>query len=279
MVAPPQSQTRLNLQTASVAVLKLRALPLLLMFGAVSAAQAQESTAYGTSEYGGGWAVPSLDVSQSIIRDVINQRMLDDQVLGRNRASPRNNQAENPSARVAPVASAARLNFAASAQRRSRNYARFIAQSQASNPGATKFYDQMFTTNGYIDRLDASLATKGLKSNNIADAFATYWMSTWLASRGQQSPASAEQAAATKAMAIQMLGNTPSLVSMSDTAKQEVADDLFIKAGLLDGLMAASEGNSEYLKTIAQVARQGAQKWGLNLDAMELRPDGFAFGQ
>ena len=222
--------------------------------------------------------MPSLDVSQSIIRDVINRKILDDIVLGPNRSSVSSTPAENPSEQVAPAAAAARLNFAASPQRRTRNYGRFIAQSQASNPGAAKFYDQMFTTNRYLERLDSSLQAKGLKSNNIADAFATYWMSSWLASRSWQSAASARQAAATKIMAIEMLAKTPSLASMSDAAKQEVADDLFIKAGLLDGLMAASEGNSGYLKTIAQVARQGAQKWGLDLDAMELGPSGFAFG-
>jgi hypothetical protein len=233
-------------------------------------AVAQESTAYGTSEYGGGWAVPSLDVSQSIIRDVINKKILDDVVLGGDRSN-----ASSPQAGVPSVTASARLSFVASPQRRSRNYSRFIAQSRAANPGATAYYDQMFTANRYIDRLDASLQAKGLKSNSIADAFATYWMSTWLASRGQQSPPTVAQATATKSLAIQVLGNTPSLVSMTDAAKQEVADDLFIKAGLLDGLMAASAGNADFLKTLAQVARQGAQKWGLDLDAMELGPNGF----
>lgn len=234
------------------------------------------------SDYGGGWAVPSLDVSQSIIRDVINRRMHDDLVLGRNRAGAgddTNPAAKAPSGQASLAVAAARLNFVASPLRRNRNYSRFIAQSRSTNPGAATYYDQMFTSNRYLDRLDGALQAKGLKSNSIADAFAAYWTSTWLASRGRNSPVSVAQAQATRSMAIQILSNTPSLASMSDTAKQEIADEFFIKAGLMDGLMAASANDPSARKTIAQVARQGGLQWGLDLDAMELGPNGFEFAR
>lgn len=245
-----------------------------------SAAGAQESTAYGTAEYGGGWAVPSLDTSQSIIRDVINRRMIDDVVLGKNRSTTVDNGGPETEIRSGNIAAAARLSFVASPQRRIKNYGRFIAQTQtAASPGAASFYDKMFTTNRYIETLDGTLQTKGLKSNSIADAFATYWISTWLASRERLTPVSPAQAEATRAMAVKMLSNMPSLTSMSHAAKQEIADDLFIKAGLLDGLLALSANDPGARKTIAQVARQGAQKWGLDLDAMSLGPNGFGFGR
>jgi hypothetical protein len=135
----------------------------------------------------------------------------------------------------------------------------------------------MFHSNRYMDRLDGSLQAKGLKSNSIADAFAVHWLSTWFAAHGQPQQPTIAQTEATKTMAIRLLGDMPSLGAMNDAAKQEVADELLIKAGLLDGLTALSAGDSTLLKTIAGVARQSARQWGLDLESMELTDKGFAF--
>jgi hypothetical protein len=240
------------------------------------AAEAQDSP-YGTSEYGGGWAVPSLDVSQSIIRDAVTRKIVDDSILDRNSTDASENEASRSSPPLADTTGAERLSFVASPVRRHRNYDRFLAESYAVAPGGTKFYEEMFRSNQYIERLDILLDSKGLESNNIADAFANYWISAWLASRGLQTPASARQAAATKTVAIEILSRTPTLTSMTDAEKQEVADDLFIKAGLLDGLMSASADNPAYLQRISIVARDGARKWGLDLEAMTLTDSGFVF--
>lgn len=245
-----------------------------------SAAGAQESTAYGNSDYGGGWATPSLDVTQSIVSESINRRIIDDIIAGRNRADTpkqRDSETDSPSGSIAPASAAARLDFVLSAQRRSRNYSAFIARSQAENPGAAAFYDHMFASNRYMDRLDGSLRAKGLKPNSIADAFAVHWLSTWYASRGQPSQPTVAQTEATRTMAIRFLGDMPSLGAMNDAAKQEVADDLLIKAGLLDGLTGLSAGDSGLLQTISRVAHQSALQWGLDLDAMVLTDKGFVF--
>lgn len=250
------------------------------IFCYASVTNAQESTAYGTSDYGGGWATPSLDATQSIVSDSINRRITDDIATGRSRTDTREqrvSEAGGPSGSNASASAASRLDFVLSPQRRSRNYSAFIARSQAENPGAAAFYDQMFASNRYMDRIEGSLQAKGLKPNSIADAFAVHWLSTWYASRGEPSQPTVAQAEATRTMAIRLLADMPSLDAMNDAAKQEVADNLLIKAGLLDGLTLLSAGNSAFLKTIAGVARQSALQWGLDLDAMELTQEGFVF--
>lgn len=250
------------------------------IFCYASVTNAQESTAYGTADYGGGWATPSLDVTQSIVSDSINRRITDDIATGRSRTDTRQqgvSEAGGPSGSNAPASAAAKLDFVLSPQRRSRNYSAFIARSQAENPDAAAFYDQMFASNRYMDRLDGALRAKGLKPNSIADAFAVHWLSTWFASRGQPSQPTVAQTEATRTMAIRLLGDMPSLGAMNDAAKQEVADDLLIKAGLLDGLTGLSAGDSGLLQTISRVAHQSALQWGLDLDAMVLTDQGFVF--
>ena len=196
----------------------------------------------------------------------------------------RNQAKRSPSAQPAPnpqrgepvaLANPVELSFATSPALRKRNFAGFISGIRANNPGSADQLQQLLDGAGFSGKLDARMKAKGLATNNIADAFANYWMSVWLGSRGQASPVSAAQAQKTQAFAQLMLQDNPALADMDDAAKQAVADNLLIQAGLMDILIAQTQGNSEQLTQLAQMARRGASEWGLDLDAMELTADGF----
>lgn len=259
--------------------IRLCALSAAAAFLALPAVATAQDSPYGSSEYGGGWAVPSLDTSQSIIRDVINREMIDRIALGKDKQS--DETAPDPAYRskTGATAAAGSLAFAASTQRRQRNFAQFFDGVRATNPGSANLLQKLLDDTSFSGKLDAKMKAKGLTANNISDAFAAYWMSIWLGSRGQAVPVSAAQAQNAKAFAQAMLGANPALPNMDDAAKQAVADKLLIQAGLMDVLIEQTQGNSGQLAQLAQIARRGAGEWGLDLDAMQLTPAGFVFGK
>ena len=261
--------------------IRLSAVSVVAVLLALPAIAAAQYSPYGTSEYGGGWASPSLDVSQSIIRDVINREMIDRQVLANSKGSAQaaSNPEFRPKGHPAAAVAAGSLAFTASLQRRQRNFAQFIGGIRANNPGSADLLQQLLDRASFSSKLDATMRAKGLASNNMADAFASFWMSLWLGSRGQVVPVSAVQGQNAKAFALAMLQSNSALPKMDSAAKQAVADKWLIQAGLIDVLIAQAKDDPQLLGQIAQMARRGASEWGLDLDLMRLTPAGFVFGK
>jgi hypothetical protein len=51
--------------------------------------------------------------------------------------------------------------------------------------------EALFASSDIIGAIGQAMATIGLKTNNVADAYAVYWVAAWQASRGDMSDASA----------------------------------------------------------------------------------------
>jgi hypothetical protein len=141
-----------------------------------------------SSDYGGGWAVPSLDTSISIVNDAINRANFDRIVLKNSRSTssskPNNNSSKHGLVSVSAKQSAS-LEFKPSIKLRQQNLSRFLAKLSANNSAEAGQTAQLPPANVVMAQIDKSMASVGLKSNNVADAYAVYWTNAWLGSRGR----------------------------------------------------------------------------------------------
>lgn len=177
------------------------------------------------------------------------------------------------SPRVATVDPAA-LMFAPSLEARQRNLAGFVARTRAQDPENAARMEQLFASTDVFSAFAHGLAPKGLRIDNLADAFTVYWITAWEASRGISRETSRERANAVKAQATAALLATPQLASAAATQKQELAEALFVQSALIDAAMEQAADDAQRA-AVGTAVRQGAKAIGLDLDAMVLSETGF----
>ena len=168
-----------------------------------------------------------------------------------------------------------KLSYTPSLARRKQNLAQFVAKSRAADPAAGDELAKMFASTDLIGVIGKALVPYGLRTDNVADAYTTYWLSAWLAAHGRIEDNSRAQAQAIKRQAVLALLAVPAVAGASDPAKQEFAEALLIQAGLIDSAMRQAQSNPKQLAAIGRAVRQGAKASGLDLDAMTLTETGF----
>lgn len=170
---------------------------------------------------------------------------------------------------------AANLTFKPSPERRRQNIAQFIAKARASNPQAGTDLKQFFATNDVIGSVNKELVKIGLQPNNVADAYAVWWLNSWLASRSRHDTPPRAQIAAVRAQAVRALSNVPGIASASDATKQQIAESCLTQTVIIGTALEQAKNDPAQLKALAASVRQGAQTMGLDLSAMELTDNGF----
>jgi hypothetical protein len=177
---------------------------------------------------------------------------------------------------VQPVAAVSRLSFAPSISRRRENLAGFVRSAKLANMRGGSELESVFADGDIIQKIGESLVPYGLKTNNLADAYAVYWMSMWEASRGiVSSQTSKPQALAVRKQVADALLASEQIVNSSETAKQQLVEALLVDAALVTGYLAQANGDRQLLEKIANMSKANALKAGLDLDAMDLTPNGF----
>jgi hypothetical protein len=173
------------------------------------------------------------------------------------------------------VSGASSLVYKPSLSVRKKNLAQFVAKTRAVDPQGAAKMEQIFASTDIINEMGKAIAPFGLRADNAADAYTTWWINAWQASRGRTDTLPRKQIDAVKAQAAQAMSATPLFKTASDALKQEFSEAHLIQAALIDGNMEAAKGNPAQLKAIAQAVRQGAKASGVDLDTMELGPNGF----
>ena len=177
--------------------------------------------------------------------------------------------------RPAALATLAQLNFVPSPALRKRNFATFVDKMRPGNPAGAEQMAKMFASSDLIDQVGKSIAPTGLRTNNVADAFALWWATTWSASRGKADDKTRAQMQSVRALVVKVMLTDPGVSRATAAQKQEFAEGLFIQSLLLDTAVKQARGNQGNLALLARTARQAAQAAGLNLDVMNLTANGF----
>ncbi len=227
-----------------------------------------------SSDYGGGWAVPSLDTAISIGRDVVNRANFDRIVLENSR-STNNSNPNNNNPKLSKTSSSSKklvsLEFKPSAKLRQQNISRFLTKLRANNPSTA----QVPSTNAVMAQIDRSMASVGLKSNNVADAYAVYWTNAWIGSRGQNEDLPKAQMIAVRNQAANALLLNPKFTSATNIQKQELAEAMILQAIIISAFVNNAKSDPALMEKVKVAISQGAKGMGLDLDRMTLTLQGF----
>lgn len=185
--------------------------------------------------------------------------------------------APTPADRAAPAPDrgAVQLTYRPDLARRKANLARFVARTRAVDPAGADQLAAAFAATDFIGEIARAGAPYGLHIDNVADAYATYWIGAWYAARGRNDTPSRAMLAAVRAQAARAIGETAVFRGANDATRQELAEALWIQAALLDVSVEQSKGKPEALKAIGAAALQGARGMGIDLSAMTLTEAGF----
>jgi hypothetical protein len=180
-----------------------------------------------------------------------------------------------PAAAQGKPSAAPTFTYAASAERRRTNFTAIINQYRRTAPGAAAQLDTLIASQDVGALLQKGFDPLGLRTDNVADVYAVWWVSHWLATRGKQDTPTRAQMAAVKRQAERALGATASFSALGDAKRQEMADSLLFQTMLVDTLMDAGKANPQALNAAAMMARTNAGSAGLDLARIELTPTGF----
>jgi hypothetical protein len=170
----------------------------------------------------------------------------------------------------------ATLTYVSSAARTRANLANFVAKNRELDPEGAANMEALFASVDVIAEVGKVIAPYGLKTNNLADAYAVYWINAWEGSRGiVGSTETRERAQAVRAQAGKAMAAVPALATATEAQKQEYAEALFIQAALISSAMEAAAGDEAQLSAVGAAVSRGAQAMGLDLDTMDLTPNGF----
>lgn len=126
-----------------------------------------------------------------------------------------------------------------------------------------------------IATLEPELAKVGLRVDNVADAYAVYWIKAWRAVHGAWGDTSRATAQAVRTQAADAIGAVPEFATATAAQKQEFAKALLIQAMPVGAAEEQSKDDSAKLAQISAAVEKGAHAAGLNLRAMTLTQDGF----
>ncbi|KGM31070.1 DUF6683 family protein [Inquilinus limosus] len=189
----------------------------------------------------------------------------------RSSAAPADRSA-SPSGRQADARSFA---YRPDPARRRANLARFVDRSRAADPQGAENLAALFAQGDLIERMRPELAKYGLVIDNVADAYAVWWINAWLASRGSHDDISAATAAAVRRQVVRSMASTTALATAGDAAKQEMAEALLVQGVLLGAALEQAKGDRTQTAALSRAAIQGASGMGLDLSAMTLTEAGF----
>lgn len=192
------------------------------------------------------------------------------------RSSP---DTEAPPARPRRVATPAMLHYTPSKARRTANLAQFVSKIRAADPRGADDLQKLFAQGDFIEKIGALVAPQGLQIDNIADAYALWWIAAWQASRGSNDTPSRATLAAVRRQAAGAITATGQIAGASDAQKQELAESLWVQSALIDDAVEQAKGNPERLRAVGDAARKGAGQIGLDLDRFDLTTSGFVLAR
>jgi hypothetical protein len=170
---------------------------------------------------------------------------------------------------------ATKLAYKPSATNRQANLKRFVEKTRQINPAGAVELEQLFTSNDIISQINQAMSKVGLKANNVADAYALYWVSAWLGARGSNENLPKAQMIAVRNQAASALLNMPEFTSATDAQKQEITEVMLVQAALIDASIESAKSDPALLAQTQKAITKGAEGFGLDLYSMTLTPQGF----
>lgn len=183
---------------------------------------------------------------------------------------------ENAPSAAPAQAQPADLRYTPSKTRRAANLADFVAKSRRVDPRGADDLQALFARTDIIEAMRAPLAKSGLRIDDVADAYAVWWITAWYASRGDNQTPGPRTVAAVRDQAARALSASPVVRGAGDGPRQQLAEALLVQAALLDGAVEHAKARPGQMTAVRTAAAQGARGMGLDLASMTLTDTGFA---
>ncbi len=187
----------------------------------------------------------------------------------------RNVSAQVITGRISSVPKKPDLTFKASSSRTRQNLKALADNMRKADPAVAAQMEQLFASTDIIGAVGGVMDRYGLQRNNVAHAYALYWVVYWgLANKVYNAPSAAKMRAVAAQAELGFSGNAQ-FVSMNDTQKQAAAEELMALAAILDATSEQAKTDPALAEQAATASLEGSRKSGLDLDKMTLTEDGF----
>lgn len=196
-------------------------------------------------------------------------------VLQRSSANRNQGNATVLSRQLSPIDGAI-LTYNRQTARTRRNLAKFVEETRATDPAGAAKMQALFASTDIIGMIDQKMQqTYGMRANNVADAYAVWWVSAWMGSKGRSDDATPGQMAMVKRQATNALASTPEFAAATDAGKQELAEALLVQAALIGDTIDTYTSDPSMLAKARAAIAKGASGMGLDLSKMTLTDQGF----
>jgi hypothetical protein len=263
---------------------------LLAAAGFLATATAAQDSPYGGSDYGGGWAVPSLDTALMIGREAANKAVMDEIVRKGVARAPQPSAQPRPAQPAPPSPFAAALvsrpgavpaditRFARSAVLERQSEARILALVGArQGPAAVADYRRVFAQFGGLSAMfRKSVAGYDFRDDDMADTLAAYWLVAW-AVVNDVADFTPQQARAVRHQVAR--GVAASALARHDHAhRQQVSDEAIFNMVVAAQIHALARkgvvSKADYAR-VGAVTRQAFLGFGTDLGKLALTDAGF----
>ena len=223
------------------------------------------------ADISGGWAVPSLDTAQSIIRDVLNREMIDRQVLKNAKAKEKR---LDGSASITEDQPENALRFNPVQRRQRQNIAQFVDAMRKTDPEVAARIAPIFTSRDVIGVIGKAIAVYGLQTNDVADAYAVYLTNVWLGTQGRADDLPKAHVVAVRNQAAALLLQSPGFTTLNDAQKQAMAETMLLQATVISIRVNTARTDPVLLARLqGEIAKQ-TKASGLDVGAMALTEAG-----
>lgn len=194
--------------------------------------------------------------------------------LGLHLREMRQQQSPAPSAQTRRADPSA-LRFVASPQRRTANFARFLDERRSTDPATFRQLQELLARPNLMAQIDTELRRSGLRADNVADAYAVWWIQAWQTVHGLSGEPSPAAIRAVQAQSERAFLASPGLLAAGDDAKQAFAEGLLIQAMILGAATEQLKDDPAELRRLADGVRRSIRGQSLDLGAMTLTDAGF----
>jgi hypothetical protein len=187
-----------------------------------------------------------------------------------------NRSGSNPTAVQNSRVNLASMTYRADKTQRRVNIDRFLGDIRKKDAAGAAQLANVFANVDVIGQISSEISRYGLSGNNVADAYAVYWISAWEASKGiVGNQTTREQSLAVRDQAARAFQSTPAFAKSTNAERQEFAEMLLLQAALISSNMESTSSDKRAQRELSNAIRQGATAMGLDLDAMTLTDQGF----
>jgi hypothetical protein len=158
---------------------------------------------------------------------------------------------------------------------KSRTRANLSALASRLDPANAQQAEQLFASNDVIGMVQGVMNQYGLQKNNVAHAYALYWVVYWgLANNVHEAP-SERALQAVAAQAERGFAANAEFAQLDNAAKQAAAEELMALTAIFDATSEQAKSDPALAAQIAKASLEGSHKSGLELDRMILTDNGF----